>query len=722
MINSVENFCIHCLLPLGSRPTRRTVNGEEHAFCCYGCCLAFQVRHGSREEPEAAWLLVRLGVGGFLSMNIMLFSLLLYSGTFEISDAEILPIIYWLLGIFATPVLVILGGPFIQESWEGALQGRLTSAVLISLGSGAAYGYSVLMLFTGGSHIYFDTATMVLVLFTLGRYLEAAGRAKAVRNLAPLLEAEGQWATVIEDGREKRSSVREIEIGVSVRVRPGERIPVDGIVMEGCSSTDESILTGESRPVRKLEGSTVLAGSINQEGSLLIKCGAVGSATRWGLLCDSVREALSQPSSIQRMADRVASGFVPVVLGVTALTVLYWQTQVPLNQAIINGLAVLVVACPCALGLAAPLATALGLGQFLQRGCLVRGGEVQETLALTRGIAFDKTGTLTEGATSLVNIESEEASQEEVLQRAASLEQYSEHALANGIVAAAKEQNLKEAHPERVQAVAGNGILGYIEGELTAVGRAEWMKEQDMVLPSSLAKSLRNFENSGQTVVCVGWSGKIHGLLLLDDLMLSGVPATVQTLRHLGMRTMLLTGDLPAVARRIAKSAGVEEWKASMSPEEKCSFLAEWEEQYGPAVMVGDGLNDGPVLAKAEVGIAVGAATDLARETADLVLPEGGLSLLPWVITLARAVRRTILTNLMWAFGYNLFAITLAVFGLLQPILAAGLMAGSSLIVVFNSLRLEKFPDMQIDLAPDKVKSASPLRPNLQKTPKFEDQ
>ena len=203
MINSVENFCIHCLLPLGSRPTRRTVNGEEHSFCCYGCCLAFQVRHGSREEPEAAWLLVRLGVGGFLSMNIMLFSLLLYSGTFEISDAEILPIIYWLLGIFATPVLVILGGPFIQESWEGALQGRLTSAVLISLGSGAAYGYSVIMLFTGGSHIYFDTATMVLVLFTLGRYLEAAGRAKAVRNLAPLLEAEGQWATIIEDGREK---------------------------------------------------------------------------------------------------------------------------------------------------------------------------------------------------------------------------------------------------------------------------------------------------------------------------------------------------------------------------------------------------------------------------------------------------------------------------------------------------------------------------------------
>jgi len=699
MKNSLEKFCSHCLLPLGSYPTKRIVNGEDHSFCCYGCCLAYQVKHGSREEPEAAWLLVRLGIGGFLSMNIMLFSLLLYSGTFDVADSEMLPKFYWLLGIFATPVLFILGGPFIKESWEGALQGRLNSATLISIGAISAYGYSMLMLFTGGKNIYFDTATMILVLFTLGRYLEASGRAKAVRNVAPLLEAERQWATVIENGKEIRSSISKMKVGMNVRIRPGERFPVDGIVLEGFSSADESILTGENRPVIKSEGDLVLAGSINQKGSLLIECGALGAATQWGLLCKSVREALSHPSSIQRLADNVASIFVPIVLAITILTIIYWQSQVPLDQALLNGLAVLVVACPCALGLAAPLATALGLGQYIQRGCIIRGGEVQETLAKIRRIAFDKTGTLTKGATRLIKIENNDASQEEVLQRAAGLEQHSEHSLAQGIISVAKERKLIIKNPERVQAVAGSGVMGYIEGELTAVGRSEWLIEQGLEMPSLFVKKLQNYESSGQTVVCVGWSGKIHGILLLDDMLLPEVPIMVETLKKLDMRTILLTGDLPAVASRIAKSAGVEEWKASMSPDEKCNFLEQWGGIEDPAIMVGDGLNDGPVLARAEVGIAVGSATDLARETADLVLPEKGLALLPWVILLSRAVHRTIITNLLWAFGYNIVAITLAVFGLLQPILAAGLMAGSSLLVVFNSLRLEQFPDNPADLA-----------------------
>ena len=699
MKNSLENFCSHCLLSLGSYPTKRIVNGEDHAFCCYGCCLAYQVKHGSREEPEAAWLLVRLGIGGFLSMNIMLFSLLLYSGTFDVADSEMLPKFYWLLGIFATPVLFILGGPFIKESWEGALQGRLNSATLISIGAISAYGYSMLMLFTGGKNIYFDTATMILVLFTLGRYLEASGRAKAVRNVAPLLEAERQWATVIENGKEIRSSISKMKLGMNVRIRPGERVPVDGIVLEGFSFADESILTGENRPVRKYEGDLVLAGSINQKGSLLIECRALGAATQWGLLCKSVREALSHPSSIQRLADNVASIFVPIVLAITILTIIYWQSQVPLDQALLNGLAVLVVACPCALGLAAPLATALGLGQYIKRGCIIRGGEVQETLAKIRRIAFDKTGTLTKGATRLIKIENNDASQEEVLQRAAGLEQHSEHSLAQGIISVAKERKLIIKNPERVQAVAGSGVMGYIEGELTAVGRSEWLIEQGLEMPSLFVKKLQNYESSGQTVVCVGWSGKIHGILLIDDMLLPEVPIMVETLKKLDMRTILLTGDLPAVASRIAKSAGVEEWKASMSPDEKCNFLEQWGGIEDPAIMVGDGLNDGPVLARAEVGIAVGSATDLARETADLVLPEKGLALLPWVILLSRAVHRTIITNLLWAFGYNIVAITLAVFGLLQPILAAGLMAGSSLLVVFNSLRLEHFPDNPADLA-----------------------
>ena len=227
LLKTNSGFCSHCLLTLGSHPTKRAVDGEEYYFCCYGCCLAFQVKHGNREEPEAAWLLIRLGAGGFLAMNIMLFSLLLYSGTFDHADFELVPLVHWLLGIFATPVMLILGWPFFQETWEGILKGRLTSSTLITLGAGSAYAYSVLMLFTGGSDIYFDTATMVLVLFTVGRYLEAAGRAKAVRNLAPLLEAEQQWAAVVENVHEKMLSVRQVKAGMIVRIRPGERIPVD---------------------------------------------------------------------------------------------------------------------------------------------------------------------------------------------------------------------------------------------------------------------------------------------------------------------------------------------------------------------------------------------------------------------------------------------------------------------------------------------------------------
>jgi len=697
MKNISENFCSHCLLSLGSHPTKRIVNGEEEAFCCYGCCLAFQVKNGSREEPEAAWLLVRLGIGGFLSMNIMLFSLLLYSGTFNAADIEIIPKFYWLLAILATPVLLILGGPFFRESWEGAMKAQLNSATLISIGALSAYGYSLLVLFSGGKNIYFDTATMILVLFTLGRYLEASGRAKAVRNVAPLIEAERQNATVIENGVEKVLSITEMKVGMKIRIRPGERISVDGRVLEGFSSTDESIITGENRPVRKSEGNLVLAGSINLEGSLLIECNALGANTQWGLLCQSVREALSHPSSIQRLADHTASIFVPIVLSIAIMTIIYWQSQVPLNQALLNGLAVLVVACPCALGLAAPLATALGMGQFLRRGCIIRGGEVQETLAKIRRIAFDKTGTLTKGATSIVKIENHDATLAEVLQKAATLEQHSEHSLAQGIISKAMELKLELKTPERVQAIAGSGLMGFVDGELTAVGRSEWMKEQGLEIPTSFAHKLPFYENSGQTVVCVGWSGKIRGILILDEMLLPEVPIMVEILKKLDMRTILITGDLNAVAKRIAKSAGVDEFKASMTPEEKSTFLDQWGGKEEPVVMVGDGLNDGPVLARAEVGIAVGAATDLARETADLVLPEKGLALLPWVIKLSRAVHRTILTNLMWAFGYNIVAIALAAFGLLQPILAAGLMAGSSLIVVFNSLKLDHFPENLVD-------------------------
>jgi Cu2+-exporting ATPase len=686
-------LCSHCLLPVGARPMQRAVNGVAHAFCCYGCCLAFQVRNGSGEEAEATWLLIRLGVGGFLSMNVMLGSLLLYSGTFERADAELVPWVHLLLWILATPALVILGGPFLRDTWHQAIRGRLTSASLITLGVAAAYGYSVTSMLTGGTHVYFDTATMLLVLFTLGRYLEAAARARAVRSLAPLLEAEGQWATLIERGVELRRPARDLAAGALVRVRPGERFPVDGVVLEGESHADEAVITGESRYVAKLAGAQVIAGSINLEGPLLVSVSRAGTATRWAQICRAVRDSLAQRSPTQRVVDRVAGTSVPIVVALSGLTVLAWMESLPFDQALLAGLAVLVVACPCGLGFAAGLAGSLGIARLASRGCLVRGGGVLESLARVRSVAFDKTGTLTLGRTRLAGIETAGVETGEALARAAGLERHSEHGLARGIAADADARGLAPVATTQIRSVPGSGIQGIAGDEPVAAGTGAWMAELGWPVPPHLAERARMAEAGGHSVVYLGWAGAVRAVLWLDDTPRPEARGMIDALRRAGFGVALLTGDLPEVARRIASSVGIDAWQAALSPEGKKSALAQLRREHGPVAMVGDGLNDGPVLAAADVGVAVGSATDLARETADLVLPEDGLRLLPWTIELAREVRRTIVTSLFWAFAYNVIALGLAAFGLLQPLVAAGMMAASSLIVVLNSLRLERLPD-----------------------------
>ena len=447
-------LCSHCLLPVGVRAMQRTVNGESHAFCCYGCCIAFQVKNGKSEEWEAAWLLIRLGVGGFLSMNIMLFSLLLYAGAFTGVDARLLPWIHLLLWVFATPALIILGGPFLAETWRDAVDGRVTSSALIVLGVGAAYLYSAFAVIERGPHVYFDTATMVLMLFTVGRYLEAAGRARAARNLEPLLAAESECSTVVDGNVETRRPVREVGVGSLVRVRPGERIPLDGTVMEGESHADEAVITGESRLVPKGVGSPVIAGSINMDGPLLIRSNRAGTDTRWAQICRSVRDALTRRSPTQRLADRVVGIFVPLVLSLGALTALCWAQWLPFDRALLISLSVLVIACPCAVGLAAPLATSLGIGRLARRGCLVREPGALEELARARLLAFDKTGTLTSGRARVVRIETTDVVADEVLARAAGLERHSEHGFGRAIAAAAAVRGLDPVVAGDVQTAA----------------------------------------------------------------------------------------------------------------------------------------------------------------------------------------------------------------------------------------------------------------------------
>jgi P-type Cu2+ transporter len=688
-----DRLCRHCLLPLGPRAISRTMSGEERAFCCYGCCIAFQVKNGQSEEWEAAWLLIRLGVGGFLSMNIMLFSLLLYAGAFTGVDARVLPWVDLLLWAFATPAVAILGGPYLREALIDARQGCLTSSTLIAVGVGAAYAYSAVAVLERGPHVYFDTATMVLMLFTLGRYLEAAGRAKAARSLEPLLAAENAWANIVVDRTEIRRPVREVDAGMLVRVRPGERIVVDGVVVEGESHTDEAVMTGESRKITKAVGSPVIAGSINLDGPLLIRSSGPGPTTRWAQICRSVRETLARRSPVQRMAEHLVGAFVPFVLALGILTGLYWAQELALDRALLVGLSVLVVACPCAVGLAAPLATSIGIGRLARLGCLVRDPGALEVLARTHQLAFDKTGTLTSGRAQVVAIESAGAALEEVLAHAAGLERCSEHALAGAITKAAASHGVEPVLTHDVRVIAGRGIRGRAGEEIVAAGSAALMQELAWTLPPALASRTQSLERSGYSVVYVGWGHEVRAILSLDDAPDPDARSTVEQLRRRGLRVMLLTGDLQQAAQRLAGAVGITDVQAGLSPEAKRGVLDRYGQRSQAVAMVGDGLNDGPVLAAADVGIAVGSGTDLARETAALVLPPGGLWMLPFVIDMARSVRSTILSNLMWAFGYNFVALILAVFGLLQPVLAAAVMAGSSLLVVANSLRLERLPD-----------------------------
>jgi P-type Cu2+ transporter len=688
-----EGLCSHCFLSIGRRPMRVMVNGKSRAFCCYGCCIAFQVKSGKSEEWDAAWILIRVGVGGFLSMNIMLFSILLYTGAFTGADASALPGIELLLWILATPAVVILGGPFLVETWSNAIRGRLTSSALIVVGVGAAYAYSALAVVEHSGRVYFDTATMVLMLFTVGRYLEAVGRARAARDLEPLLAAESECATVVDGETEHRRSVREIDAGMRVLVRPGERIPVDGMVLEGESWTDEAVITGESRHVGKNVGSPVMAGSINLDGPLLIRSSGPGTATRWAQICRSVRDALSRRGATQRLADRIVAAAVPLVLALSLLTVLYWAHRLPFDRALLVGLAVLVVACPCAVGLAAPLATSIGIGRLARCGCLVREPGALEALARTRSIAFDKTGTLTLGEARVVNIETEGVEANEALARAAGLERHSEHGLARAISLAAAARGLKPVVTREVRIVPGRGILGSAEGQQVAAGSGPFMSDLGWSLEPSLSARARSQEAAGHSVVYVGWGGRVYAVLSVDDSTLPEARATIDALRDRQLNVTLLTGDIAAVAQRIAAAIGIDDVEADLSPEAKRAGLDRRRRFHKVVAMVGDGLNDGLVLAEADVGIAVGSATDLARETAAIVLPKNGFWMLPWVVDVARDVRKTILTNLMWAFGYNIIALSLAALGVLQPILAAAAMAGSSILVVANSLRLAGLPD-----------------------------
>jgi Cu2+-exporting ATPase len=693
--------CGHCGLPVGPLGRRRDVLGQGTWFCCYGCCLACQVHRGVRDEPEAAAWLIRLGVGGFLAMNIMTLSLLVYAGAVGGEDAWLLGPVHVLMWLLATPLLATLGAPFFAGAWQGLREGRLVTDTLVSIGVLAAYAYSAVQVLRGSHLVYFDTASMVLLLFTLGRYLEAQGRARAARSLAPMLAAERAQVRVFSDSVLALRPVVDVQPGDLACVLPGERIPVDGLVEEGSSECDESILTGQPQRRAKAPGAVVHAGSVNGHGQLLVRATVAGAQSRWMGISRMVREALTGKGAGGDSVDRVAAAFIPGVLLLAAATAGYWASRGNLEAALLAGLAVLVVACPCSLGLAASLAGALAIGQAAQRGILIRGGAVLERLAGIRGVAFDKTGTLTQDELRFVGLRTapcEAGDPARVLYRAAALALGSQHPVARAVLAQARRQGLDPAPPQALQAHPGAGLSGCVDDVPCAMGSAAFM--QSLGWPVAVQRidaewgaggnAAQARADEGSTVAWVGWQGRVRGRIALAAEPVPEAAGVVAFVQRRGLATLLLSGDGAAAVGRVAAQLGLAQWHADLMPEAKVQLLRAWAGRHGPVAMVGDGLNDGPVLAAAAVGIAVGGAADLAKESADVVLPRSGLASLPWLLEHARGLRRSVRANMAWAFGYNALALTLAAAGWLQPVLAAALMAGSSLVVAGRSWRASR--------------------------------
>jgi len=637
------------------------------------------------ERREGRELLIRFGTSAFLAMQLMIYSLALYAGYFQGMEPAMRRVLHGVAALVATPVLFYGGWPFWQGALRGLRSGQANMDSLIVLGAGAAYLLSLWQALRG-SEVYFDTAVMIITLILLGRLLEhgARGRAsEAVRRLAAL--APEQARVVAEDGRESMQGLAAIMPGARLSIRPGERVPLDGRVLEGLSEMDVSMLTGEARPVAKEIGQEVLAGTMNLHGHLLVEVLRQAGDSVLAHIVSSVQEAQARRAPVQRLADRFVGWFVPAVLLLAscALGLALWSGQTA-EAAILRAVSVLVVACPCALGLATPLAILVGTGLAAQRGILFKGGDVLEQAQGVDSVALDKTGTLSTGRMALSAIRPLDPawSAERVLAVAAALESRSEHALGRAIAASADGVL---APVEHFEALPGRGVRGTIGGRNYWLGNRRLLSEAG-ITPDPAAPA----DEGAVTRILLADDGGMRGELDLADGPRPESAATVAALHGMGLKVMMLSGDQPGPVAALAAATGITNFHAAMLPEDKARHIEGLEAAGDHLAMVGDGINDAPALAAASVGIAVARGTDIAMESADIVLMRDDLRLIPQALFLARATFRTIRLNLIWALGYNLLALPLALAGLLHPIVCAGAMAVSSLCVVGNSLLLRR--------------------------------
>jgi len=599
----------------------------------------------------------------------------------------------WVMLALATPVQFVAGWQFYVKTVKGLRHAVLGMDALISLGTSAAYGYSLYALILGRAHhYYFETAAVIITLILFGRWLEARAKGRASAAIAGLIKLTPPIAHRLRDGREEDVAVEEVIPGDTLLVRPGERLPVDGVVVAGAAAVDESMLTGEPLPVRKGEGDAVVGGTVNGTGALTIKATHVGAETVLAQIVRSVREAQGSKAPVQKLADRVAGIFVPAVMGIALLTFGGWLVAgYPLEHAIVAAVAVLVIACPCALGLATPTAVTVGTGKGAEMGILFRDAEALELMGRVTTVAFDKTGTLTKGTPAVVAwVPAPDVGEEELRKWAAAAEQPSEHPIARAIVADAAARDISLPAAGEFDSSTGRGVVAVVDGKKVLVGSLRLMGENGVDV-TAVAADLAALEARGITAVAVARAGLLLGLVGVADELKPGAREAVAEIHALGLATVMLTGDNDATARAIAAELGIAEVRARLLPADKLVALGELKAAGAVVAMVGDGINDAPALAAADVGLALGTGTDIALEAADVALMSGDLAGVPRAWRLSRRTLRNIKQNLFFAFCYNVAALPLAAFGLLNPMIAAGAMALSSVSVVTNALRLRRF-------------------------------
>lgn len=633
-------------------------------------------------KRELTALTVTFVIAAVLSAPFMLMMVLMFAAP----NAHLTHILHngWLQLILATPVQFVVGWRFYKGAFLSLKNRSPSMDVLVALGTTAAYGYSLYNVLSGGGHLYFESGAIIITLILLGKLLETRARSKTSAAIELLMNLQPKTATVLRDGRETEIPAAEVVQGDTVLVRPGESLSVDGVVLTGKSAVDESMLTGESMPVDKQPDDKVFGGTVNGAGALTIRAEGVGRDTMLAGIIRLVEEAQSSKAHIQRIADKVSAIFVPAVVGIALLTFLLTALLTrDVAQAVTRAVAVLVIACPCSLGLATPTALMVGTGRAAGMGILIKSADALETSCRIQVMILDKTGTITEGKPTVTDLIAYGLPEREALRLAASVEQLSEHPVARAVT---DSFDGELAGAEDFQSLTGRGVSARVEGKTIRLGNRRLMEEAGIAVETDV----RPLEEQGKTVLLMAVDDRLAAVIAVADPVRDTSRAALDSLRRLGIRTIMVTGDNPRTAAAIGRQVGIDEVVAGVLPEGKVEAVEGYRAEGLVVAMAGDGINDAPALAAADVGFAMGGGTDIAMESGDVVLVGGGISALATAVQLSRATMRKIKQNLFWAFFYNIIGIPVAALGFLDPIIAGAAMAFSSVSVVTNSMLLKK--------------------------------